>query len=87
VSDVGQIAPADAQPHAKWPLWRIVLAYAALTAIACVSISFVDRSAMKVQNEPAPVKDVSHEWTRMKIELISFVNIRVHSWPSFPVPR
>ena len=44
-------APADARPHAKWPRWKIIVAYAVLIAIACVSIWFVDRSAMKVQNE------------------------------------
>ena len=64
MNDVGQTgpgaAPTDARPHAKWPRWRIVLAYAVLTAIACVSIWFVDRSAMKVQNDSLVVPETGH---------------------------
>jgi hypothetical protein len=37
------------QPTKRWPRWKIVLAYLAMTAIASASIWFVDRSAMRVQ--------------------------------------
>jgi hypothetical protein len=38
-------APADAQPHAPWALWRKVLAYAVLAALAAASIWYVDLKA------------------------------------------
>jgi hypothetical protein len=44
----------------KWPRWKIVLAYAVMIAIASVSIWFVDRSAMRVQQSmPAAHVDVA----------------------------
>jgi len=43
------IAPADARPHKPWPLWRKILAYLALAALASVSIWFIDRGAMREQ--------------------------------------
>jgi hypothetical protein len=54
-------APADARPQAKWPRWRIVLAYLALTIVACASIWYVDRSAMKVQTQSAHSTENNHE--------------------------
>ena len=41
-SDHRGTAPADAAPHRPWPLWRKLLAYAALAALALASIYFVD---------------------------------------------
>ena len=37
------IAPADAAPHAPWPAWKRVLAYALLSGLSLASIYFVDR--------------------------------------------
>jgi hypothetical protein len=42
------IAPADAKPHRRWPLWRIAIAYLLLTALASFSIWFIDKGAMHV---------------------------------------
>jgi len=36
-------APADAAMHAPWPTWKKILAYAALAALAAVSIWVIDR--------------------------------------------
>jgi hypothetical protein len=44
------IAPADARPHRRWAFWEIVLAYLILTAIASLSIWFIDQGAMHVAN-------------------------------------
>ncbi len=41
------IAPADQIPRRPWPLWRKTLAYLLLTALASVSIWFIDRGAMR----------------------------------------
>ena len=46
------IAPADAVPHRPWPLWRKVSAYLLLAVLASVSIWFIDRDAMRQQNQP-----------------------------------
>ena len=48
-SSSGGAAPADLKPHRKWRLWKIILAYLLLAAIATVSILLVDREAMRVQ--------------------------------------
>jgi hypothetical protein len=44
-NDSPGIAPADAVPRAPWPMWRRILAYAILAAIACASIVFIDSRA------------------------------------------
>jgi hypothetical protein len=38
-------APADARPHARWPAWRVVIAYALLAALAGISIWYIDLKA------------------------------------------
>ena len=38
-------APADAVPHPPWPLWKRVLAYLVLAALAAVAIWYVDLKA------------------------------------------
>ena len=35
-----------------WPLWRRVVAYVVLAAVAAVSVWLVDRDAMRVGQEP-----------------------------------
>jgi hypothetical protein len=40
------IAPADARLRPTWPIWKKLLAYFLLTALAAFSIWFVDRGAM-----------------------------------------
>jgi hypothetical protein len=40
------IAPADARLRPAWPIWKKLLAYFLLTALAAFSIWFVDRGAM-----------------------------------------
>ena len=51
------IAPADARPHASWPLWRKLLAYAAMSALSLAAIWFVDlkvhRPAIMPLSHPA----------------------------------
>jgi hypothetical protein len=41
------VAPADARPRARWPRWRIVLAYAVLFALAIASIWMIDDHVLK----------------------------------------
>ena len=36
------IAPADTRPHARWPAWRIILAYVILFGVAIGSIWMID---------------------------------------------
>ena len=43
-------APADAVPHASWPLWRKVLAYLLLAGAASAAIWYVD---LKAHRPPA----------------------------------
>lgn len=38
-------APADARPHAKWPLWKVLLAYATLACLAAAAIWYIDLRA------------------------------------------
>jgi hypothetical protein len=38
-------APADARRHAIWPMWKKLLAYAALTCLAAGAIWFIDLRA------------------------------------------
>jgi hypothetical protein len=40
-------SPADLRPHSPWPLWRKVLAYVLLLALALVSIWYIDRKVHK----------------------------------------
>lgn len=52
-------APADARPRARWPRWKIIVAYLVLGTIACASIWIVDRSAMQMQKrsvDSAPLR-------------------------------
>ena len=46
--------------HARWPRWKIVLAYLVMIAVASVSIWFVDRSAMRVQVESTVSGSTAH---------------------------
>lgn len=36
-------APGDRRAHRKWPMWRVIVAYAVLMALALASIWFIDR--------------------------------------------
>jgi hypothetical protein len=47
------IAPAEAAPRRRWPLWRKLLAYAALAGVALVSIYFVDLKVHRAGLMPA----------------------------------
>jgi hypothetical protein len=38
-------APADARPHAAWPTWKRLLAYATLAFLAAAAIWFIDLRA------------------------------------------
>ena len=38
-------APADRRPHAPWPLWKRVFAYASLAGAAAAAIWYVDLKA------------------------------------------
>ena len=40
--------------HPRWPVWRIVTAYAILAALAVASVWFVDQ---KVHHQPAPYSE------------------------------
>lgn len=51
MADESSIAPADARPHPHWPLWRVVLAYLLLLALALFSIWGIDRRAMRLMNQ------------------------------------
>lgn len=41
----GGPAPADARPRGPWPLWKRVLAYVILSALALASIWYIDLKA------------------------------------------
>jgi len=41
------ISPSDALPKKRWPLWRKILAYLLMLALASVSIWLIDRLAMR----------------------------------------
>ncbi|MCC6580666.1 MAG: hypothetical protein IT440_09505 [Phycisphaeraceae bacterium] len=45
------IAPADARRHPTWTRRRIVAAYAALGALACAMVLWVDRDVMGDQRQ------------------------------------
>ena len=47
------VAPADAVPRARWPNWKIVLAYAIMLAVAMLSIWLIDTHVMKVSADAA----------------------------------
>jgi hypothetical protein len=47
------IAPADAVPRARWPKWKIALAYAVMLTIAMLSIWLIDTHVMKVSADAA----------------------------------
>ena len=53
------IAPADARPHAPWPAWKKLLAYAILSAISFAAVWLVD---LKV-HRPA-LMPLSHPTTK-----------------------
>jgi hypothetical protein len=40
-------APSDALPRKSWPMWRKILAYLLMFALASVSIWEIDRLAMR----------------------------------------
>ena len=44
-------APADARPHAAWPMWKKLLAYAALAFLAAAAIWFID---LRAHRPPVP---------------------------------
>jgi hypothetical protein len=46
-------APADARPHPRWPLWRVVLAYVVLAGMAAAAIWYVDLRAQRSGETPA----------------------------------
>ena len=48
-----QNSPADARRHAPWPLWKKILAYAVMTALAAASVWVVDYRAVKYPQHPA----------------------------------
>jgi len=41
------IAPSDAVLRKPWPIWRMILAYLLMLALASVSIREIDRLAMR----------------------------------------
>jgi len=43
--EAGGPAPADARPHAPWPLWKRIVAYVALALIALLCIWYIDLKA------------------------------------------
>src|SRR5438270_468073 len=49
--------PADARPHPRWPLWKILLAYLVLAAVAFFAIWYIDLKAHSTstgqKDEPA----------------------------------
>ena len=47
-SHVDATAPAGRLAHARWPAWKIALAYATMFAVAIASIWTIDRHVMKV---------------------------------------
>ncbi len=52
---IGGISPSDAVSHQAWPLWRKLLAYLLMFALASVSIWEIDRLAMRqAQNFTPP---------------------------------
>ncbi len=46
-------SPADLRPRRNWSLWRQVLAYVVLAALASLSIWFVDRDATRPNTDGA----------------------------------
>ena len=55
-------APADAVAHAPWPAWKVVVAYAVLTALAVASIAYVDLKAHQTvpPSHPLPHATARH---------------------------
>jgi uncharacterized oligopeptide transporter (OPT) family protein len=55
------IAPADARPHAAWPVWKKVLAYLVMSAVSLAAIWFVDvkvhRDAVMPRSPNASLRD------------------------------
>lgn len=45
-------APADARTYARWPRWRIALAYGVLFAVALASVWFIDDHVLKATPPP-----------------------------------
>lgn len=49
------MSPSDSLPRKRWPMWRKIVAYLFLMALASVSIWLIDRLAMKqAQNFNSP---------------------------------
>jgi hypothetical protein len=47
------VAPPEGTPHARWPKWKIALAYAVMLAVAILSIWLIDTHVMKVSAQAA----------------------------------
>lgn len=53
MSDATNQVSVNASSHKlRWPLWRIILAYAAMTVLAIASIWFVDRKVHVLRFSP-----------------------------------
>lgn len=48
LADAPNPSPADARPHPRWPLWKILLAYLLLAAVALLAIWYIDLKAHAV---------------------------------------
>ena len=46
-------APADALPHAPWPMWKKIFAYSLLAAVAAAAIWYVDLKAHRPPDSDA----------------------------------
>jgi hypothetical protein len=46
------VAPADAAPRARWPRWKITLAYLALGAVALGSVWMIDGHVLSAVDSP-----------------------------------
>jgi hypothetical protein len=57
-------APADARPHAAWPTWKRLLAYAALSSLAAAAIWFID---LRAHRPPATPPEISQPDSRPDI--------------------
>jgi hypothetical protein len=48
------VARADARPHARWPRWKIVVAYAVFFAVAVGAIWMIDDHVLKATPRVSP---------------------------------
>jgi hypothetical protein len=46
------VAPADRRAHARWPRWKVALAYGALFGVAVGSIYMIDDHVLKASPSP-----------------------------------